>query len=120
MLHIRNVRRPLAVGITLLVFTLAAPRALAQATTASAGPPFGMEALTYQRMLAQIPLDDAANQIHTVAASPGASHDGLLQTAVDVDHHVLTVYWHGPVPADIKTLVADLRRSVDVRIVPTR
>jgi hypothetical protein len=82
--------------------------------------PYGMSALTYRRMLAQVPLDDAATQIRAAVARPGAGHSGLVQMAVDDDHNLLTVYWHGSVPADIAALLSSLRHRIQVRVAAAR
>src|SRR5215469_5537801 len=57
--------------------------------------PFGMSALTYHRMVAQIPLDRAATRIRAAVARPGTGHAGFVEVWVDADHHLVTVYWHG-------------------------
>jgi hypothetical protein len=82
--------------------------------------PDGMSALTYHRMVAQIPLDDAATRIRQAVARPGQGHAGLVQIWVDDDHNQLTVYWHGTVPADIARLLASLRHRVQVRVAAAR
>jgi hypothetical protein len=82
----------------------------------SQGIPDGMSALTYHRMLAQIPLDNAAARIRQAAARPGTGHDGLVEVWVNDDRHEVTVYWHGPVPADITSLLSALRRELRIGI----
>jgi hypothetical protein len=106
----------LAVGIG-----AAAP---AQAAPAPATPvtiPDGMSQAMYHQMMAQIPLERVADQIQAAAARPGAGHDGFFDTWLDVDHHTVTVYWHGTMPGDIAALIAGLRSpSVTVRVASAR
>jgi hypothetical protein len=79
-----------------------------------------MDRLTYTRMMAQIPLDAAADRIQSAAARPGLGHDGFFDTWVDDDQHAVTVYWHGAMPADIVALVQSLRRTVTVHVATAR
>jgi hypothetical protein len=83
-------------------------------------PPDGMSWRVYHLMMAQQPLDAAATKIQTLAAGPGPAHAGFFETKVDASTHILTVYWHGPVPANVQRLVSGLRAKVDVQVVKTR
>jgi hypothetical protein len=86
----------------------------------SAAQPFGMNPQTYQLMIAQMPLDAAANKVQVAAARPGAGHDGFLETQVNPRLHTVTVVWHGVLPTDIQRLIASLRARVTIRIVRAR
>jgi hypothetical protein len=79
-----------------------------------------MSHATYVRMMAQIPLDRAADKVQRAAARPGKGHAGFFETWVDPDHHTMTVVWNGRVPADIQRLIGQLRRTVKVDIVSAR
>jgi hypothetical protein len=83
-------------------------------------PPDGMSWRVYHLMMAQLPLDAAATRIQALAARPGPAHRGFFETAVDDSRRVLTVYWHGPVPANVQRLISRLRARVDLRVVQTR
>jgi hypothetical protein len=85
-----------------------------------ASPPYGMSWRVYHLMLAQQPLDAAATRIQALAARPGPAHAGFFETKVDASRGILTVYWHGPVPATVLRLIHRLRATVDIRIVQTR
>src|SRR5215469_3944427 len=98
----------------------ASSRAEQRHLAGSTRAPYGMSPITYHRMLAQIPLDAAAEQIRRAAARPGAGHAGFVQIKVDADHAMLTVYWHGRVPADMQRLFAALRNRIRVAVVPAR
>jgi len=82
--------------------------------------PFGISALDYHRMLAQLPLDKAAAKIRQAAAGTSAGRRGFVQTRVDADHSTLTVYWHGRVPAGIGHLFTALSRHLHLVIKPAR
>jgi hypothetical protein len=47
-------------------------------------------------------------------------HDGFVQIRVDAGHAMLTVYWHGRVPADMQRLFAALRHQVRLVLAPAR
>jgi hypothetical protein len=116
---------PMAAAAACLGAVLPAAAAASTAHTARAPAvsptiPYGMSALTYRRMLAQIPLDDAATLIRQAVTRPGAGHSGFVQIAVDDDHNRLMVYWHGPIPADIARLLASLRHRMQVEVAATR
>jgi hypothetical protein len=83
-------------------------------------PPYGMSWRVYHLMLAQQPLDAAATSIQALAAKPGPAHAGFFETAVDASQHVLTVYWHGPVPANVQRLISGLQTKITIRVVKTR
>lgn len=87
----------------------------ARASTGRAAPAHGsttsvpgLTPLMAKRMMAQIPLDEAATRIQDAAAALGARHDGFFQTAVNDDRHILTVYWRGAVPGKIGRLIRSL------------
>jgi hypothetical protein len=82
--------------------------------------PHAMSALAYHRMIAQIPLDRAVTRIRAAVTRPGAGHAGFVEVWVNDDRHLVTVYWHGRVPADIQRLFASLRRGIGVRVAPAR
>ena len=83
-------------------------------------PPDGMSWHVYHLMMAQLPLDAAATRIQALAARPGPAHRGFFETAVNDSRRVLTVYWHGRVPASAQRLISRLRARVDLRVVQTR
>lgn len=83
-------------------------------------PPDGMSWHVYHLMMAQLPLDAAATRIQALAARPGPAHRGFFETAVNDSRQILTVYWHGPVPANVQRLIGRLRATVDLRVVLTR
>jgi hypothetical protein len=83
-------------------------------------PPDGMSASTYHRMLAQIPLENAAARIRRAVARPGTGHNGFVEIWINADRNQVTVYWHGPVPADIKNLFASLRKRMRVDVAAAR
>jgi len=74
----------------------------------------------YHLMMAQQPLDAAATKIQALATRPGPAHDGFFETKVDASRRILTVYWHGPVPANVQRLISGLRATINVRVVQTR
>src|SRR5215469_3854961 len=82
--------------------------------------PFGMSALTYQRMMEQVPLDNAAGKIRRAAAGSAAGPDGLVQIKVERDRHSLVVYWHGHVPAAVRRVLAEVRARIRVTVSPAR
>ena len=83
-------------------------------------PPDGMSMQTYRLMMAQMPLDAAATRIQALAARPGPAHRGFFVTKVDASRHILTVYWHGRVPANVRRVISELRATVNVRVAQTR
>lgn len=83
-------------------------------------PPDSMSASTYHRMLAQIPLTNAATLIRQAVARPGTGHDGFVEVWINADQNLVTVYWHGPVPADINNLFASLRKRMRVDVAAAR
>jgi hypothetical protein len=85
-----------------------------------AGPPFGMSWRVYHLMMAQQPLDAAATKIQALAARPGPAQRGFFETKVDPSRGILTVYWHGPIPATVQHLISRLRATVNIQIVQTR
>ncbi len=108
-----------------LLGTIPAATAASGKTAGSPAPraaiPFGMSALTYHRMIAQIPLDDAVTRIRAAVARPGAGHGGFVEAWVNDDRHLVTVYWHGRVPADIQRLFGSLgghKGSIPIRVHP--
>lgn len=110
-------------AIALMPITLSAAAASGQTRTASsvARPlPFGLSPRDNSLMLAQIPLDKAAEQIRHAAGLAPAGQRGLVQIAVDDGHSALTVYWHGRVPAAIGRLSASLRHHIRVLFKPAR
>jgi len=82
--------------------------------------PFGMSALTYQRMMEQVPLDNAAGKIRRAAAGSAAGPDGLVQIKVEQDRHSLVVYWHGQVPAAVRRVLTEVRARIGVTVSPAR
>lgn len=84
------------------------------------GPPDGMSWRIYRLMLAQEPLDAAATRIQALAARPGPARTGFFETKVDASRGILTVYWHGPVPASVQRLISGLRARIDIQVVHTR
>lgn len=131
-MKIANPRRARHVGVVGVFAGLGVALAVASGGLASAAPapvhhragpaarPDGMNRSTYDLMLAQIPLDKAANQIQLLAAKPGPGHNGFFETQVNDVTHSVTLVWHGAVPADIMRLVTRLRSTVTVRIVRAR
>jgi hypothetical protein len=89
------------------------------ATASPAAIPDGMSQAIYQQMMAQIPLERAADQIQA-AATAGTGHDGFFDTWLNVDRGSVTVYWHGTVPADIARLINTLRSSVTIDVKPAQ
>jgi hypothetical protein len=83
-------------------------------------PPDGMSWRMYHLMQAQQPLDAAAAQIQALSAKPGPAHVGFFETKVEPSLGILTVYWHGPVPANAQRLISWLRAKVEIRVVKTR
>jgi hypothetical protein len=107
----------------LFVSALAGVALLGVSSATGAAPepiPDGMSTLDYHRMMAQIPLDNAAQQIRDTVVRPGAGHDGFTEIWVDADHNTVTVYWHGTVPADIQQLFAALGKHMTVNIAAAR
>jgi hypothetical protein len=83
-------------------------------------PPDGMSWGAYHLMVAQQPVDAAATRIQALAARPGPAQRGFFGTQADASRHLLTVYWHGPVPGSVQRLVSGLRAKVGIRVVQTR
>jgi hypothetical protein len=79
-----------------------------------------MSALSYRRMLAQIPLDNAAQRIRTAVATSRVARRGFVQLRVDADRGTLTVYWHGRLPAPVQRLFAALRQHLHLVVRPAR
>jgi hypothetical protein len=124
----KHIRRTGVGALTAALCLVLAPSATSLAagipgSTHPAGlsrPPDGLSWATYRRMMAQAPLDAAATKIQAMAAKPGPAHRGFFETAVNDRKRILTVYWHGAVPADMRRLIGRLRATVDIRVVKTR
>jgi len=84
------------------------------------GLPFGLSAVGFHRMLAQVPLDEAAAKIRHAAAGTPAGRRGFVQIRVDAGRSSLTVYWHGRVPASMRHLFSALGRHLRLLVRPAR
>lgn len=127
LIRIRNLSvSAAAVAATTLCLAMAtAPASVAAGrpnhpATTHGGLPDGMSRQTFNLMIAQMPLDKAATKIQALAAAPGAGHSGFFETRVDQATHTLTVYWHGRVPADVRSLIRTLDATVHIRVTHTR
>ncbi|HEX9034002.1 MAG TPA: hypothetical protein VF834_19345 [Streptosporangiaceae bacterium] len=110
-----------AAGISILAAAPAgAHSSSGQPPRPSPGLPYGMSALTYHRMLAQVPLDRAAGAIRRTAARSAQGRQGLVQIVVHDDTSTLTIYWHGKVPGDVRRVLAGLRQRMHVAVRPAR
>lgn len=81
-------------------------------------PPQEVNQRSYELLLAQVPLDEAATRIEQAAAKLGAANDGFFNTEVHPASHLLIVRWHGAVPAAITRLVNRIDGKISIRVVP--
>jgi hypothetical protein len=110
----------LLVAATVLALGVSTSIGAVPAAATATALPDGVDQATYARMLAQIPLDAASDQIQRAAARPGAGHDGFVETSVDTNQRSVTVYWHGPLPADISQIIDTTRHQVTVKVASAR
>ncbi|MFI8106061.1 hypothetical protein [Streptomyces sp. NPDC086023] len=89
-----------------------APAAPAGATTGHTGPVPGGFASWADLMALQKKLDAAADRITATRA------EGYAGIVTAPENRELRLYWKGTLPAPVRSLVADIRRSVPVRVLP--
>jgi hypothetical protein len=85
---------------------------LVNGSVAGAASPPGIPAparsATDQMMLAQVPLDQAADRIRAISSGPTS---GFAGTIVSGSKRTLTLYWNGAVPAAVATLLGELHHA---------
>ncbi|MGA5700129.1 hypothetical protein [Peterkaempfera bronchialis] len=111
--------------VVALLFAAAGPAAAAgpgtaeptggkQLTTAPPTIPFAsVEGTQAHAFAVQSALDQAADRIRAVADSlaPARDGSGFAGDRVDVAGNAVTLYWHGTVPAKVRSAVTDARRA---------